>query len=111
MDNPFELISRRLGNIENLLLDIKHQPRSEAELPDRIDIKEVSKITGWKYPAIYKETSKHTNGMPCSRFGGRLVFSRKDILRWMAEKTIPKKSVSKLAAEQLQVVAKRKTAL
>jgi predicted DNA-binding transcriptional regulator AlpA len=110
MDNPFETISRRLSNIENLLLAIKHAPKSEAEKPDRIFLKDVIEITGLKAPAIYKETSKHNRAMPCARFGSRLVFSRKEILAWMQENTIKKRSVADKAAEELQAAARKKTA-
>lgn len=33
MNNPFEVIEARLSNIENLLLDIKHSPLPQEDLP------------------------------------------------------------------------------
>lgn len=108
MENPFETLSRRLSNIENLLLDIKHAPKTEEEKPDRIYLKEVCELTGLKPPAVYKETSRHTNGMPCYRFGSRLVFSRKEILTWLHDQTVKKRSSTEIAVETLQASAKRK---
>ncbi len=110
MENPFEVISKRLSNIESLLLDIKAAPKTEADKPDRIFLDDVIELTGLSAPAIYKESSQHKLGMPCSRFGNRLVFSRKEITAWMKENTIRKRSVDDQAAQDLQAVAKRKTA-
>lgn len=52
MQNPFESISVRLSNIENLLLDIKHPPKED---PDEILTREqtcqlldITKSTLWK---------------------------------------------------------------
>ena len=44
MSNPFESISNRLSNIENLLLDIKHKPqKTENKLHS---VKSLSKYAG-----------------------------------------------------------------
>lgn len=52
MTNPFESISVRLDNIENLLLDIKHPPK---ENPDELlntkkacELLDITKSTLWK---------------------------------------------------------------
>jgi len=51
--NPFEAIDQRLSNIENLLLDIKHNPKEETEkiysvkqLADYAGVSELS-IRNW----------------------------------------------------------------
>jgi excisionase family DNA binding protein len=53
MNNPFETIDQRLSNIENLLLDIKHNPKEETEkifsvkeLADYAGVSELS-IRNW----------------------------------------------------------------
>jgi excisionase family DNA binding protein len=53
MSNPFETIDQRLSNIENLLLDIKHNPKEETEkifsvkeLADYAGVSELS-IRNW----------------------------------------------------------------
>ncbi len=45
MNNPFETISARLSNIEDLLIDIKHTPKEDLS-NKRYSIKEASKIVG-----------------------------------------------------------------
>jgi hypothetical protein len=108
MNNPFETIDARLSNIESLLLDIKHHPKP-PELPDRMTLDEVCVDFNLTKPFVYKETSVHgTKGMPCKRFGSRLVFSRKEILQWMAEQTISKTSPGEIVNKQLQKSAKKK---
>lgn len=107
MNNPFEIIDARLANIESLLLDIKHNPKP-PELPDRMDLDELCKYFGLSKPFVYKETSTGAKGMPCERFGNRLVFSRKKIKAWMAERTISKQSPAEIATKGLQAAAKKK---
>lgn len=54
MENPFEVIARRLSNIEELLIDIKHRPASSlissTNIPKRID-----------FPTLMRE---YYNGIP-----------------------------------------------
>jgi len=45
MNNPFETLDKRLSNIEDLLLDIKHKPKEDLS-NKRYDLKEAEKITG-----------------------------------------------------------------
>jgi hypothetical protein len=107
MNNPFDVIDARLTNIESLLLDIKHNPKP-PELPDRMDVEDLCKEFHFSKAFIYKETSSGAKGMPCERFGNRLIFSRKKILQWMKEKTIQKHSPAELAAKSLQKSANKK---
>jgi excisionase family DNA binding protein len=87
MDNPFEIIARRLENIESLLLDIKHKRQPEtSSLPDRCGIEDAISITGMSKSKIYKLTS--TNQIPAKRFGKKLVFSRKELAEWVNEQTV-----------------------
>lgn len=44
MSNPFETIDQRLSNIENLLLDIKHNPKEETE--KIYSVKELAEYAG-----------------------------------------------------------------
>jgi predicted DNA-binding transcriptional regulator AlpA len=108
MQNPFEVIEARLSNIENLLLDIKHAPKSVEDLPDDINLDEVCKLTGRRKPWVYKETSRENSDFPCKRLGNRLRFSRKEVLMWMESHTISKQSPSEIASKQLQVSARKK---
>jgi len=106
MNNPFEVIDARLSNIESLLLDIKHNPKP-PELPDRMSLDDICNEFGFTKPFIYKETSvQGTKNMPCKRFGNRLVFSRKEIMQWMTERTVKKQLP--IVTKQLQASAKKK---
>jgi excisionase family DNA binding protein len=61
----------------------------ETPKPDRIDtVDEVSEITGLSKSKIYKDSAAGL--IPCARYGPRrLVFSRKQLEEWMAERTRP----------------------
>ena len=48
------------------------------------------------------------NEIPASRIGKRLVFSRKDLLNWLAMRTIEKVSPQRKAAEKLSKSANRR---
>lgn len=71
------------------------KPKEEPRL-DRIDVDEVSVITGLKIPQIYKLT--HRNEIPFKKFGKRLVFSRKEILQWVERQT--KQPMKRTAVEE-----------
>lgn len=45
MNNPFETLDKRLSNIENILLDIKHKPKKDLS-NKRYSIKEAAEILG-----------------------------------------------------------------
>lgn len=106
MENPFEQITNRLTAIESLLLDIKHAPKDP---PDRMTIDDLVSEFGFSKPFVYKETSIHgTKNMPCRRFGNRLIFSRKEIVAWLASRTIRKQSPDEVASEKLQQAALKK---
>jgi excisionase family DNA binding protein len=45
MENPFNSLEKRLANIEDILLDIKHSPKEDFS-NKRYSIKEVSDILG-----------------------------------------------------------------
>jgi len=57
---------------------------------------------------VYKETSTGAKGMPCERFGNRLVFSRKAIKEWMTSITVRKQSPAEIAAKGLRAAANKK---
>lgn len=107
MNNPFDVLEARLANIESLLLDLKHTPKPVEELPDRITIDEVCRITGLRKPTIYKMTS--TGEIPCFRIGkAKLIFSRAELKKWMEARTIRKQSLEQIATKQLQTAAIQK---
>jgi len=106
MLNPFESIEAKLSNIENLLLDLKRQPKAVDSLPDKISIAEAEKLTGLKRSALYKLTMAGT--IPCSHFGKRLIFSRKKLLVWVEQNTIQKENKKDHIVKHLQKEALKK---
>ncbi len=73
--------------ISKIVLEtIQNIPKPKAELlNDRIEIDEVMEITGLKKPQLYKLT--HLMEIPFKKFGKRLVFSRREIIQWMENRT------------------------
>jgi len=52
MSNPFEIINNRLNNIEELLLDIKHQPKEVTSLHPRKNVTPEFFCTNHQYMAL-----------------------------------------------------------
>jgi len=86
-----EVISAIVRDAINNIPKPKEEPR-----PDRIDIDDVSLITGLKVPQIYKLT--HRSEIPFKKFGKRLVFSRREILQWVEHQT--KQPIKRTAVEE-----------
>lgn len=89
--NPFDEINSRLERIERLLE--KKEIPAPVELPDRIDFQEARYVIGGeKTPVskawLYAQTSKGT--VPCSKAGGKLVFSRAKLLAIRDIRTVDK---------------------
>lgn len=85
--------------------EIKEIPL-KPELLDRIGLKEAIEITGLKESALYKMTMK--DSIPHKKFQKRLVFSRKELEAWVAERTVRKQSPEEIASQQLAKVARKK---
>ena len=94
MTNPFETIDKRLGNIEELLLSIKHPdslqrlPKSQESkqyaygLPGLASIANCSITTAWKL--------KNSGQIPFSQSGRKLIFEVEAVLealKFKVEKT------------------------
>jgi len=61
-------------------------------LSDRIDLSEACNITGLKKSTIYRLSMD--NKIPFQKYGKRLVFSRKDLLKWIDNRTTSTPEVS-----------------
>ena len=82
--------------------------RNEFKEPpeDRIGLKEAIQLTGFSRSALYKLTM---NGrIPHEKYRTRLIFSRKELQRWINSQTLRKASVEEIVSKQLQTVAKKK---
>ena len=104
MNNPFEIIDQRLSNIENLLLDIKHPQRPPAP-SDRCKLSDACEITGLSKAAIYKLTSEKK--LPHSKFGSRLIFSRRQLSAWVEQHTVPPSDLKHEVKETLARAARK----
>ena len=61
MHNPFEVIEARLSCIEDLILDLKHQPKvvETTEQPEQLlTIQEAANLLHLTVPTIYTKHSK-----------------------------------------------------
>jgi excisionase family DNA binding protein len=86
MNNPFEVIETRLSNIENLILDIKHQPVNTELIkqPEQLlTIQEAAEFLTLSVPTIYSKVSK--NEIPFMKKGKRLYFSRIELLEYVKQ--------------------------
>ena len=104
MNNPFDVIDARLGNIENLLLDIKHKPLEQGTQPepDRwLDINELCQYLPDKpaKPTVYQWVSEMK--IPCHRGTKKLRFLKSEIDNWLMQGR--RKTV-----QELQLEAKKK---
>ena len=98
MHNPFELLEKRLSNIETILLDLKHQPKEVAptEHPDQLlTIQQAAELLSLTVPTLYTKVSK--GELPSMKRGKRLYFSRAELLDYI--KAGRKKSNAEVEAE------------
>ena len=107
MNNPFEAIEAKLSSIENLLLEIKHQPKKveSAESKDQLlTVQEAAQFLNLKVPTIYSKVSK--GELPVMKSGKRLYFSRSELLDYL--KAGRKKSNTEIEAEAEAYLLKNK---
>lgn len=81
MSNPFEVIDKRLSNIESLLLDIKHPPKSNdisSEGDQLLTRKEASKFLKISLPKLDEFT--RDGDIPASRIGTRARYLKTDLV-------------------------------
>jgi len=86
MNNPFKIIDERLSNIENLILDIKHNPLSQnqSQQSDRwFDLNELVEYDPEKRskPTFYGYV--HEGTIPHHKRGKKLIFLKSEIDLWL----------------------------
>ncbi|MGZ0017669.1 helix-turn-helix domain-containing protein [Yeosuana sp. AK3] len=107
MNNPFETLDKRLSNIESILLDIKHTPKTEQqpETESPLGIKDVSNLIGKTVPTIYSYCQR--NEIPYSKNGNRLIFWKSEIILWLKSGKV--KTLQELEADaDLYLSSKKK---
>jgi len=97
MNNPFEVIDARLSNIENLILDIKHQPKEveQTETEQLLNVQEAAQFLNLTVPTMYSKVSK--NEIPFMKRSKRLYFSSTELMEYIKEGR--KKSNAEIEAE------------
>jgi len=79
MENPFFEITKRLANIEDILLDLKHSDKGGE---DRfMTIREVSEYLHLSVASVYGLTSRRE--IPHQKRGKRLYFLKSEIDEWL----------------------------
>ena len=84
MNNPFEVIEARLSSIENLILDLKHQPIKvkPTDQPEQLlTIQAAAEFLSLTVPTMYSKVSK--GELPVMKRSKRLYFSRTELLEYL----------------------------
>lgn len=97
-----ELIDRIANEVEERF----HRDTPPAPLSDRITVDEAMTLTGLTRSSLYKLTM--TNGIPFSKYGKRLIFSRKDLNEWIRNRTVPAGRAEAEMSRRLAAVTSRK---
>lgn len=101
--NPFEIILSELAELKTEIRKIR-LPNTVEKLPDSLTPDQaISFLSENGYPTtkanIYKLSSQ--GEIPCFRNGGRLIFSRRDLLIWLDSRNVKKTTPSERAINQL----------
>jgi excisionase family DNA binding protein len=86
MNNPFEVIEARLCSIENLILDLKHNPQlaETTNQPERyFTIQEAAEFLSLTVSTMYSKVSM--GELPVMKRGKRLYFSRAELLEYLKD--------------------------
>lgn len=101
IDNPFAVLERRLNRLEFLLEEIKEATSQSKilEYPDRLNKEQALTFLNEQgyhvsESTLYKLTS--TKKIPFKNFGRRLIFSRKELLKWVESQTIDTNDTSEV---------------
>ncbi|GAA4277702.1 helix-turn-helix domain-containing protein [Aquimarina mytili] len=76
MNNPFEILNKRLANIETLLLDIKHKPIEEKK-PENLTVKETAKLLKVSEQSVHNYIKRGT--LSAQKVGRILLIKRTDL--------------------------------
>jgi len=101
MINPFESIESRLSNIENLLLDLTHQPNQDeptTQTERLLTIQEAADFLNLTVPTIYSKVSK--NEIPFMKRSKRLYFSSIQLMEYVKQGRKPTNAEIEVEAEK-----------
>lgn len=107
MNNPFDVIEARLKGIEDLILDLKHQP-TQVNLNERpeqlLTVQEAAKFLNLTVPTIYSKVSRAE--LPVMKQGKRLYFSSIELMQYL--KTGRKKTNAEIEAKANEYLQSKK---
>jgi excisionase family DNA binding protein len=107
MNNPFEVIEARLSSIENLILDLKHQPKKVEtnEQPEQLlSVQDAAQFLKLTIPTIYSKVSK--GELPVMKRSKRLYFSSTELMEYIKDGR--KKSIAEIEAEAENYLSNKK---
>jgi len=107
MNNPFETIDSRLSNIENLLLDLKHNPNNTSNQTDQnelLTVQDAAKFLTLSVPTIYGLIQRKE--LPVMKRSKRCYFSKDDLLSYV--KAGRKQTVSEIESEVGNKLSRKK---
>lgn len=88
MNNPFEAIDARLSNIENLLLDLKHNPETPAPAPvedEYLTTKQAKAFLKCSVPTLLKW--RKAKFITAKNFGRSVRYLKSDLIRISEKRT------------------------
>lgn len=77
-----------------------------VEHSDRLNVEEACQLLNRTRSWLFKKTMDRE--IPYSKFGSRLVFSRKDLQAWMEQHTLPVLNPADIMSDRLAASAKRR---
>jgi excisionase family DNA binding protein len=83
MENPFELILKKLDIIENLLRSVPQPVTQANSFTEVLNLKQAAEYVSLSKSAIYKKTSERN--IPHFKQGKKLYFKRSELDTWLTE--------------------------
>lgn len=83
LQNPFQVISDRLDNLERLLLDLRDERKSvpSKTLPQYLSAKEACEYLRLSLASLYRKTSE--GSIPFIKKHKRVLFVREELDQWL----------------------------
>ena len=110
MENPYLAINERFDKLESLIFQAiqKPEPKTEPETFDLPGLMSFLKAKGLpiKKSGIYKATMRRE--LRFSKFGRSLIFSKSDVLEWIAQNTHSERIPANRMTESLAHQANKK---
>ena len=83
MENPFELILKKLDVIENLLRSVPQPVIQANSFTEVLNLEQAAEYVSLSKSAIYKKTSERN--IPHFKQGKKLYFKRSELDAWLTE--------------------------